>query len=131
MSKPSVGYNGNEKLKLPGTIIHMSQDDIYEMVKCANDPIYWAEKYIKIISVDKGLVPIKLYDYQKEIIMATLTNRNTIVLTGRQMGKCLEYNTTITIKHSITGIEHEMNIGLFHEWMKYQQYVNTMLTYFT
>lgn len=87
MSKSSVGYNGNEKLKLPGTIIHMSQDDIYEMVKCANDPIYWAEKYIKIISVDKGLVPIKLYDYQKEIIMATLTNRNTIVLTGRQMGE--------------------------------------------
>ena len=88
MSKAAVGYNGNEKLKLPGTIIHMKQDDIYEMVKCANDPIYWAEKYIKIINVDTGLVPIKLYDYQKEIIMATLTNRNTIVLTGRQMGVC-------------------------------------------
>ena len=85
--KSSVGYNGNEKLKLPGTIVKMSQEQVYEMVKCANDPIYWAERYIKIISVDKGLIPIKLYDYQREIIMATLTNRNTIVLTGRQMGE--------------------------------------------
>jgi hypothetical protein len=80
---PSVGYNGNENLKLPGTKQNMTMDQVQEYIKCANDPVYWAEKYIKIVSVDKGVIPITLYDFQKEIILATLTNRNTIVLTGR------------------------------------------------
>ena len=81
--KPSVGYHGNENLKLPGTKQNMTLAQMQEVLRCANDPIYWAEKYIKIVSVDKGVMPITLYDFQKEIILATLQNRNTIVLTGR------------------------------------------------
>lgn len=85
--KNPVGYNGNENLKLPGVKQSWTADQIKEYVRCANDPIYWAEKYIKIVHVDKGVIPIQLYDFQKEIIMATLTNRRVIVLTGRQQGK--------------------------------------------
>lgn len=83
----SVGYNGNDKLKLPGTKMELTLEQVQEYIKCANDPIYWAEKYIKIVHVDHGIIPIKLYDFQKEIILATLTNRRVIVLTGRQQGK--------------------------------------------
>ena len=82
-AKTAVGYNGNENLKLPNTTQSFNMEQIQELLRCANDPIYWAEKYIKIVHVDHGIMPIKLYDFQKEIILATLTNRRVIVLTGR------------------------------------------------
>jgi hypothetical protein len=60
---------------------------ISEYVKCANDPIYFAEKYIQIVHVDHGLIPIKMYDYQKEIATAITNNRRVTVNTSRQAGK--------------------------------------------
>jgi len=82
-----LGYNGNPNLKLPGTKQSLTLEQIQELYRCSIDPVYWAEKYIKIVSVDYGVIPIKLYDFQKEIIEATLNNRRVIVLTGRQQGK--------------------------------------------
>ena len=58
------GYNGNVNLKRKGTPIEFSNDMISEYLKCAADPIYFAEKYIQIVHVDHGLIPIKMYDYQ-------------------------------------------------------------------
>lgn len=85
--KTNEGYNGNTNLKLPGVKQSLTLEQVQELYRCSIDPIYWAEKYIKIVSVDYGVIPIKLYDFQKEIIDATLNNRRVIVLTGRQQGK--------------------------------------------
>lgn len=82
--KTNEGYNGNTNLKLPGVKQSLTLEQVQELYRCSIDPIYWAEKYIKIVSVDYGVIPIKLYDFQKEIIDATLNNRRVIVLTGRQ-----------------------------------------------
>lgn len=87
MEKKSNGYNGNTKLKSENTQIEFSEDLVKEYIKCANDIIYWAEKYIKIMSVDDGIIPITLYDYQKEIIEACFSNRRILVLSSRQSGK--------------------------------------------
>ena len=67
--------------------IEFSQDMIQEILKCAKDPIYFAEKYIKIVHVDHGLIPIIMYDYQKEICEAITNNRRVTVNTSRQAGK--------------------------------------------
>lgn len=124
---PSVGYNGNENLKLPGTKQNMTMEQVQEFIKCANNPVYWAEKYIKIVSVDKGVIPISLYDFQKDIILATLQNRNTIVLTGRQQGKCLEKGTLVNIRNKTTGKIYQIEIGLFHEWQKFKESIGHLL----
>jgi hypothetical protein len=81
------GYNGNTNLKKKGIEIEWTQDQIQEFVKCAKDPIYFAEKYIKIVHVDHGLIPIRMYDYQKEIVEKFSNNRRTVVVTSRQAGK--------------------------------------------
>jgi hypothetical protein len=60
---------------------------ISEYLKCSKDPIYFAEKYIQIVHVDHGLIPIKMYDYQKEIATAITDNRRVTVNTSRQAGK--------------------------------------------
>lgn len=81
------GYNGNQNIKAKGAQIEFTPDMIQEYVKCAKDPIYFSEKYIKIVHVDHGLIPIKMYDYQKEIANAITNNRRVIVNTSRQAGK--------------------------------------------
>ena len=81
------GYNGNPLLKKSRKKIQWTAEQLQEWMKCANDPIYFAEKYIQIVHVDHGLIPIKLYDYQKEIIEKLTNNRRVTVVTSRQAGK--------------------------------------------
>ena len=57
-------YLGNPNLKKANTAINFTQDQILEFVRCKEDPVYFARKYIKIVSLDEGLVPFNLYDFQ-------------------------------------------------------------------
>jgi hypothetical protein len=49
------GYRGNRKLKSKGVQLEWSQERLQEYLKCAKDPVYFAEKYIQIVHVDRGL----------------------------------------------------------------------------
>lgn len=81
------GYLGNPNLKKINEQIEWSPELLQEYLKCAKDPIYFAKTYIKIVHVDKGLVPFDMYDYQKEICQKIFDNRRVAVLTARQSGK--------------------------------------------
>lgn len=122
-----AGYNGNPNLKLPGTQQSFTMEQLQELYRCSIDPIYWAEKYIKIVSVDHGVIPIKLYDFQKEIIESTLNNRRTIVLTGRQQGKCIKGDTLVNVKNKKSGEIYEIKIGAFHEWQQFKNNIKDFL----
>ena len=105
---PSIqerGYNGNVNLKRKGTPIEFTQDMVAEFVKCANNPTYFAEKYIQIVHVDKGLIPIKMYDYQKEIVEKITNNRRVAVVTSRQAGKTT--TAVAVILHYVLFNEHK------------------------
>lgn len=80
-------YLGNVNLKGANVQINWTPDMIREWVKCKNDPIYFAQNYIKIVHVDRGLITIDLYDYQREIIDKFNNNRRLAVVTSRQAGK--------------------------------------------
>lgn len=80
-------YQGNPLLKRAGEKVELTADHIKEYKRCMDDPVYFAERYIKIVHVDKGLIPIVLYDYQKRIIKALQEYRYNIVLSCRQSGK--------------------------------------------
>ena len=81
------GYLGNTNIKGKGAEIQYTPEMVKEFIKCSNDPIYFAEKYIKIVHVDHGLIPIRMYDYQKEIAEKITNNRRVAVNTSRQAGK--------------------------------------------
>lgn len=99
------GYNGNPLLKKARKRISWTQDQVQEWLKCAQDPIYFAEKYIKVVHVDRGFVPIELYDYQKEIIDKLQNNRRVTVVTSRQAGKTT--TAAVIILHYILFNEHK------------------------
>ncbi len=82
-------YLGNAQVKRDGVQQSWTKEDIKEYQRCMKDPVYFAEKYAKVISLDKGLVPFKLYPYQKDMFEHFQNNRFSIILACRQSGKSI------------------------------------------
>jgi hypothetical protein len=80
-------YLGNANLKAAGVPLNFTKDQIEEYLKCASDPIYFIETYCKIVTLDHGLQPFKLYDCQKNKVNVIHNNRKVILMEGRQQGK--------------------------------------------
>ena len=98
----SEAYLGNPNLKKVNTPVEYTQDQIVEYQKCAGNPIYFMEKYIRIVSLDEGLVPFAMYDFQKDIVKTIHDNRFTICKLPRQSGK------------STTTISYLLHFALFN-----------------
>jgi len=85
----SESYLGNPNVKRDGINQQWTTELIQEYAKCMHDPAYFTEKYIKVISLDKGLVPFNLYQYQRDMFAEFNANRFNIVLACRQSGKSI------------------------------------------
>ena len=83
------GYLGNPNVKRDGVETSFTKEEVQEYAKCMQDPAYFARKYIKIISLDEGLVPFDLYPYQEKMFNHFKENRFSIVLACRQSGKSI------------------------------------------
>ena len=91
MVNKNTTFHGNPLLKSAREQVALTKEHIEELRKCMNDPVYFAEKYIKIVNIDTGLQNIKLYPYQKRLLKGLHENRQSIILSCRQSGK-----TTVT-----------------------------------
>jgi len=80
-------YLGNPLLKRSGVEVQWTPETIQEYIKCSTDVIYFVETYMKIINVDRGLIPFHPYDYQREMLRSMAEKRYTIIGTARQAGK--------------------------------------------
>ncbi len=83
----SEAYLGNPNLKKVNIPVEFTKEQIIEFKKCEEDPLYFMENYIQIVSLDIGLIPFKLYDFQKHIVRTVHDNRFTICKLPRQSGK--------------------------------------------
>jgi hypothetical protein len=86
-NKNNQGYRNNPKLKPPGVELQYSKEELDEYIKCANDPVYFCSKYVKVKTLDKGVMPFKLYDYQETFVRKIHENRFVISKWPRQSGK--------------------------------------------
>lgn len=57
-----------------------------EVISCGRDPVYFIGKYVKIKHPVRGMIPFKLWDFQKEVIRSFFEKRYNVVLKSRQMG---------------------------------------------
>lgn len=83
----SKGYNNNPNLPREDWKHAFTQQEIDEFVKCANDPVYFAITYMRIINVDRGLMPFEMWDFQREMLRTFHENRFSICKLPRQVGK--------------------------------------------
>ena len=80
-------YLGNPLLKKSNVPVEWTKKQILEYQKCMENPTYFIKNYIKIVSLDEGLVPFKMYDFQEDIIDTIHNDRFTICKMPRQSGK--------------------------------------------
>ena len=80
-------YLGNPLLKKSNVPVEWTKDQILEYQKCMKDPLYFISNYIRIVSLDEGLVPFNMFPFQKEMVGTVHNNRFTICKMPRQSGK--------------------------------------------
>jgi hypothetical protein len=80
-------YLGNPLLKKANVPVEFTKEQIQEYQKCMDDPVYFIQEYMKIVSLDEGLVPFKMYDFQQNMVQTFHDNRFTICKLPRQSGK--------------------------------------------
>ena len=86
MSQQDI-YLGNPNLKRANVAQNFTAEEVQEFVKCSKDPVYFITNYIKIISLDEGLVPFDLYPFQADMVEKFHENRFNIAKLPRQSGK--------------------------------------------
>ena len=94
---PREYYNRITSLKKANTEIEYTDDMINEYIKCKNDPVYFINAYVKIVHVDFGLVPFNLRAFQEDIVQVCSEFNKVILNTSRQVGKCVDGNTKISV----------------------------------
>tara|TARA_R110000824_G_scaffold79147_1_gene199485 strand:- start:502 stop:2133 length:1632 start_codon:yes stop_codon:yes gene_type:complete len=99
MSNKNDGYLGNDKLKKVGVDLPYTEDQVKEILKCTEDPVYFIRNYVQIIHVDKGLVPFDMWPFQENMVSEFHKNRFSICKMPRQVGK-----TTTTVGYMLWAV---------------------------
>ena len=102
-------YLGNPNLKKANTPIEFTEEQIIEFVQCQRDPVYFANKYVKIVSLDEGLVPFTPYRFQEKLINNFHENRFNICKMPRQTGKS---TTVVSYLLHYAIFNDSVNIGI-------------------
>ena len=88
-------YLGNPSLKDANVKVTWSQKKLEELQKCAEDPIYFITKYVKVVTIDTEITDFKLWKFQANLIKTVHENRYVITVMPRQSGKALALDTPI------------------------------------
>ena len=102
-------YLGNPNLKKANTPIEFTEENVIEFMKCKEDPVYFAKRYIKIVSLDEGLVPFNLYPFQEKLVRNFHENRFNICKMPRQTGKS---TTVVSYLLHYAIFNDSINIGI-------------------
>lgn len=111
-------FNGNSLLRPYNVELAMTPEAKAEWLKCSKDKKYFIETYIKIQTLDHGIIPFKLRPFQHELIDLIDNNPKVVSKIARQCGKCVVSDTKITVRNKRTGEIEEIEIGKFHEKIK-------------
>ena len=93
------GYLGNQRLKKVGVELSYTEEQVAEIIKCTEDPVHFIKNYVKIVNVDRGLVPFDMWPFQEEMVKTFHENRFCIAKMPRQVGK-----TTTTVGYMLWSV---------------------------
>ena len=102
-------YLGNPLLKKANTSHQFTKEEVEEYIRCKNDPVYFAKNYVKIVTLDHGLQPFKLYDFQEKLVKNFHNHRFNICKMPRQTGKS---TTCVSFLLHYAVFNDSVNIGI-------------------
>lgn len=108
-------YKNSINLKAGNVRIPYTPEQIQEVIKCRQNIHHFNSNYVKILSLDEGLVSFDSYPYQKDMLDSCINNRFNIFLLSRQLGKCVTGDTMIKLRNKKTGEIKEITIKQFYE----------------
>jgi len=102
-------YLGNPLLKKANSRIEFTSEQIEEYIKCKDDPVYFAQNYVQIVTLDHGLQPFRTYDFQEKLINNFHNHRFNICKMPRQTGKS---TTVVSYLLHYAIFNDSVNIGI-------------------
>ena len=102
-----TSYLGNPNLKKVGVELSYTQDQLVEIAKCIDDPIYFIKTYVKIVNVDRGLINFEMWPFQEDMVNSFHNNRFSICKMPRQVGK-----TTTTAGYMLWSVLFQKNFSI-------------------
>jgi hypothetical protein len=102
-------YLGNPNLKKANTAIEFTEEQVIEFLRCKEDPVYFANNYVKIVSLDEGLTQFHPYHFQEKLINNFHNNRFNICKMPRQTGKS---TTVVSYLLHYAVFNDSVNIGI-------------------
>ena len=75
----------NTKLLKPDLVYKRTPEEVEDVIRCMQDPLYFASKCF--LMTPEGLQQVKMRDYQEEYLTNLKENRFNILLAARQSGK--------------------------------------------
>lgn len=101
-------------VKKPNQVEYIAKSEWEERIQsiahAKRDIAWWAETFFHIVTLDKGLTKIKLYDKQRELLTFIADNTRILTLASRQTGKCVFKDTLVKIRNKHTGEIQEIKI---------------------
>ena len=111
--------NVDNIIKKPYQIESLVEKEILDISKCADPatgPLYFISNFFYIQHPTKGKLLCPPFDYQKDMIKAYTKYRNVVVMSSRQMGKCLAGDINITVRNTKTNKIYDIPIGIYYAW---------------
>lgn len=122
-----MAYKGNINLRDHNEVVQVTPEQINEIIRCSQDIFHFAEQYFYITHIDHGNIKIPLRDYQKRMLQSFVESeyelqKNRVVLSARQIGKCVHEDTKITVASKEKYFSQHKYIR------KFKQFVYLLLT---
>ena len=103
----NFGYQNNPNLPRADYQHNFTQREIDEFIKCAEDPVYFAINYMRIVNVDRGLINFEMWDFQQDMLKSFHEERFSICKLPRQVGK-----TTTSVAYLLHYILFNENVNV-------------------
>lgn len=100
---------------------YLTEKQINEIKKCSNPKVgcyYWMTHYAYLSHPTMGKLLYKPFAYQVKLIQNYHEKRLNINMLGRQLGKCVDGDSLITVRNKNTGKEMTISIEEFHNLNK-------------
>lgn len=111
VSVKSPYHDGNELLRRGNLVFNYTDEELLELIKCSKDILYFAENYATV-TTDEGIRRVQMRDYQKKILKNLQDNRFNIILSSRQVGKCVAGESKVI--ESSESVDRNVRIDLLY-----------------
>lgn len=106
-------------IKKPHAKLSYTEQQLKDFVRCfdsVNGPKFFMENFFYIQHPVRGKIQYKPYDFQIDLLDNYHTNRFSVNLVSRQMGKCCSKDINITVKNN--NKIYDIPIGIFYQYQK-------------